>query len=113
MVRYTGRRDHSFWRNLDIICNARSDSVIYDLTSPPTGKRGRPAKHGRRLSLKEDLVLSAEKIGNYYLGVCRVLSNLFGQREILAYVTVTEKNQGSRRLFFSTIFPNQIELFCA
>ena len=101
------------YKNLDIICNARSDSVIYDLTPPPTGKRGRPAKHGRHLSLEEDFVLSAEKIGDYYLGVRRVLSNLFGQREILAYVTATEKAQGPRRLFFSTIFPNQIELFCA
>lgn len=77
----------------DIICNARSDSVICDLTPPPTGKRGRPAKHGRHLSLEEDFVLSAEKIGDYYLGVRRVLSNLFGQREILAYVTATEKNK--------------------
>ena len=101
------------YKNLDIICNARSDSVIYDLTPPPTGKRGRPAKHGRHLSLEEDFVLSAEKIGDYYLGVRRVMSNLFGQREILAYVTATEQNKGSRRLFFSTIFPNQIELFCA
>ena len=101
------------YQNLDIICNARADSVIYDLAPQPTGKRGRPAKHGRRLSLEEDFVLSTEKIGDYYLGVRRILSNLFGQREILAYVTAAEKKQGSRRLFFSTIFPSQIELFCA
>ena len=30
--------------NLDLICNARSDSVIYDLAPQRTGKRGRPAK---------------------------------------------------------------------
>ena len=29
--------------NLDLICNARSDSVIYDLAPQRTGKRGRPA----------------------------------------------------------------------
>ena len=32
--------------NLDVICNARYDSVLYDLAPQPTGKRGRPAKHG-------------------------------------------------------------------
>mgnify|MGYP000570998390 CR=1 FL=1 len=40
--------------NLDLICNARTDSVIYDLAPQPTGRRGRPAKHGERLSIKED-----------------------------------------------------------
>ena len=38
--------------NLDLICNARADSVIYDLAPQPTGRRGRPAKHGERLSIK-------------------------------------------------------------
>ena len=51
--------------NLDLICNARTDSVIYDLAPQPTGRRGRPAKHGERLSIKEDFTLSAEKIGDY------------------------------------------------
>ncbi|NSD59237.1 transposase, partial [Enterocloster clostridioformis] len=55
--------------NLDLICNARTDSVIYDLAPQPTGRRGRPAKHGERLSIKEDFTLSAEKIGDYYMGV--------------------------------------------
>ena len=69
--------------NLDLICNARADSVIYDLAPQPTGRRGRPAKHGERLSIKEDFTLSAEKIGDYYMGVRRVLTNIFGQREVL------------------------------
>lgn len=99
--------------NLDLICNARTDSVIYDLAPQPTGRRGRPAKHGERLSIKEDFTLSAEKIGDYYMGVRRVLTNIFGQREVLAYVTSTEKTGGSRRLFFSTIFPEQMQIFCA
>ncbi|EHG33668.1 hypothetical protein HMPREF9467_00702 [ [[Clostridium] clostridioforme 2_1_49FAA] len=59
------------------------------------------------------LLLSAEKIGDYYMGVRRVLTNIFGQREVLAYVTSTEKTGGSRRLFFSTIFPEQMQIFCA
>ncbi|MCF2705565.1 hypothetical protein I6E91_27005 [Enterocloster clostridioformis] len=47
------------------------------------------------------------------MGVRRVLTNIFGQREVLAYVTSTEKTGGSRRLFFSTIFPEQMQIFCA
>ena len=37
--------------NLGLIGNARSDSVLYDLAPERTGRRGRPAKHGRQLSL--------------------------------------------------------------
>ena len=99
--------------NLDVVCNARCDSVIYDLPPEPTGKRGRPAKHGRRLSVRDDFTLSDEKIGDYYTGVRRVLTNIFGGREVLAYVTSTGKANGSRRLFFSTVFPWQLQVFCA
>lgn len=77
--------------NLDLIGNAMSDSVIYDLAPAPTGKKGRPAKHGKRLSIDEDFALSDEKIGDYYTGVRHVLTNLFGTREVLAYVTSTAK----------------------
>lgn len=95
------------------IGNARPDSVIYDLAPQPTGRRGRPAKHGKRLSVGEDFMLSDEKIGDYYTGVRRVLTNLFGSREVLAYVTAAEKEKGTRRLFFSTVFPEQLQIFCA
>ena len=101
------------YANLDIICNARYDSVIYDLAPQPAGKKGRPAKHGKRLSPDNDFTLSDEKVGEYYIGARRVLTNLFGQREVLAYVTAPEKTQGTRRLFFSTIFPHQLQIFCA
>jgi len=46
------------YATLDIICNARSDSVIYDLPPERAGKRGRPAKHGKKLSIHEDFLLS-------------------------------------------------------
>ena len=101
------------YANLDIICNARYDSVIYDLAPQPSGKKGRPAKHGKRLSPDNDFTLSDEKVGEYYIGARRVLTNLFGQREVLAYVTAPERTQGTRRLFFSTIFPHQLQIFCA
>lgn len=99
--------------NLDIICNARYDSVLYDLAPAPTGRRGRPAKHGKRLSIEDDFALSAEKVGDYFIGVRRVLTNLFGSREVLAYVTATERESGSRRLFFSSVSPAQLSIFCA
>ncbi len=99
--------------NLDLIGNARCDSVLYAPAPQPTGRRGRPAKHGRRLAIEEDFTLSKEKAGGYYTGVRRVLTNIFGTREVLAYVTATQREGGSRRLFFSTIFPEQLQIFCA
>ena len=42
-----------------------------------------------------------------------VLTNIFGSREVLAYVTTAVKGTGVRRLFFSTIFPEQLQIFCA
>ena len=79
----------------------------------PTGKKGRPAKHGRRLSIDSDFTLSTEKVGDYDTGYRRVLTNIFGAREVMAYVTCTGKENGTRRLFFSTIFPAQLQIFCA
>ena len=101
------------YENLDLIGNARSDSVMYDLPPQRTGKRGRPALHGKKLSIHDDFTLSDEKIDGYYTAVRRVLTNIFGRRTVMAYVTSTEKNSGSRRLFFSTIFPEQLQIFCA
>ncbi len=33
--------------------------------------------------------------------------------EIHAYVTAIEKEHGTKRLFFSTIFPEDLQIFCA
>ena len=87
--------------NLDLIGNARIDSVMYDLAPARTGRRGRPAKHGKQLYIETDFTFSDEKITDYYIGVRRVLTKIFGSREVLAYVTATEKEQGTKRLFFS------------
>ena len=101
------------YENLDLIGNARVDSVIYDLAPLPTGKKGRSAKHGRRLSIDRDFTRSSEKVGDYYTGYRRVLTNIFGAREVMTYVTSTGKESGTRRLFFSTISPTQLQMFCA
>lgn len=101
------------YTNLDLIGNARADSVICDFAPAPTGRKGRPVKHGKRLSIETDFILTDEKVGDYYTGMHRVLTYLFGSREVLAYVTASEKSTVSRRLFFSTVFPEQLQIFCA
>lgn len=90
--------------NLDLIGNARIDSVMYDLASAHTGRRGRPAKHGKQLSVETDFTFSGEKIGDYYTGVRRVFTRIFGNQEVLAYVTATEKEHGKKRLFSVRFF---------
>jgi len=101
------------YSNLHIICNARCDSVLYDLPPAPSGRKGRPAKHGKRLSILTDFELSVEKIGDYFLSSRKVLTNIFGDRIVHAYVTASVKTTESRRLFFSTISPEQIRMACA
>ena len=38
---------------------------------------------------------------------------VFGTREVMAYVTSSGKENGTKRLFFSTILPAQLQIFCA
>jgi hypothetical protein len=101
------------YTNLDIVCNARHDSVMYDTAPAPTGCRGRPAKRGGRLDINKDFTMSDEKIGDYHVGSKRVITNIFGSREVMAYVTSPDKTGGSRRVFFSTIFPHELQVYCA
>lgn len=101
------------YENLGLIGNARSDTVMYDLPPMPTGKKGRPAKRGKRLSMESDFPLSKEKVGDYYTSARRVLTNIFGKREVMAYVTSSSGSGGPKRLFFSTLFPEELEVFCA
>lgn len=99
--------------NLDVICNARHDSAIYAMPPARTGKRGRPAKRGRKLSATHDFVLSDKKIGDYYIGSQKVMTRIFGDRPVCAYVTTPDKNSDSRRIFFSSIFPECLQMLCA
>lgn len=93
--------------NLALICNVRSDTVLYDLPPEPTGKRGRPRKRGKRLSL-EQFVLSEPKHGNYKIGTRQVITNLWKNRKVHALVTFPKTGKGSYRLFLSTIDPKEI-----
>ena len=75
------------YENLDIICNARIDTVMYDLPPERTGKRGRPKKFGERLS-PEDFVLDSPKTGDWKIGVRPVLTRLWSGRVVYAVVTL-------------------------
>ena len=95
--------------NLDIICNARIDTAMYDLPPGRTGKRGRPKKYGNRLS-PEDFRLGSPKTGDWKVGVRPVLTRLWKGRVIYAIVTLPKSGNGSRRLFFCTKNPEDIAL---
>ena len=97
------------FEHLIMVCNARHDSALFDLPPAPTGKRGRPAKRGKKLSL-DDFALDYEYDG-FKIGHRRVLTNLLGDKPVHAYVT--ESSSGSRRLFFCTADPAGIHMSCA
>lgn len=97
------------YHNLDIICNARIDTVMYDLPPGRTGKRGRPKKYGGRLS-PEDFCLESPETGDWKIGVRPALTKLWGERVVYAIVTLPKNGNGSRRLFFCTKNPESIVL---
>ncbi len=96
------------FENLALICNARSDTVLYHLPPAPSGKRGRPRKHGNRLSL-EEVSLSEPKTGDWKIGVIPVMTNLWKGKVVYAVVTAPRKGNGTRRLFLCTRNPEEID----
>lgn len=97
------------FENLDMICNARIDTAMYELPPAPTGKRGRPRKYGKRI-YPEDFELSSPKSGGWKIGSCPVLTRLWGERVVYAFVTAPKKGGDSHRLFFCTKKPEEITL---
>ena len=98
------------FENLDIICNVRIDTVMYDISPVPTGKRGRPKKHGDRV-LPEQFSLSCPKTGSWKVGVHTVLTRLWGwERAVYAIVTQPKSGGDSRRLFLCAKNPEDIKL---
>lgn len=86
--------------NADIIGALRSDTVMYDLKPPLTGKKGRPAKHGSRLSVRD---FGYAQEDNYFFGSRKVLTNLI---ETAVWITITTTDTTkftSTRLYMSTI----------
>ena len=88
------------YSNLELVANVRADTVLYDLPQS-TGKRGRPAKKGGKLSIYNDF--SFTEMGKYFIAARTVMTNLF---KIPVYMTVTTANLDNHngyRLFLSTI----------
>ena len=90
----------SSYENLDLIANVRSDTVVYDLPQV-TGKRGRPAKKGKKLSVYDDF--SFAEIGRYFIAARTVMTNLFENPVYMAVTTTNLDNRKGYRLFLSTI----------
>ena len=96
------------FKNLEMICCARSDTVLYDLPGERTGRRGRPRTHGGRLELSA-IVLDKPEGASYYMGCRRVITNLWKGRTVYACVTAADPEKpGSFRLFLCTAAPEGI-----
>jgi len=88
------------YENLDIIANVRVDTVLYDLPQS-TGKRGRPAKKGSKLSIYNDFNFT--EIGRYFIAARTVMTNLFTNPVYMTVTAVNLDNHKGYRLFLSTI----------
>ena len=100
--------------NLNVICNARRDTAMFELPDLAAGHRGRPPKYGRRLKLDEIPVVpenSSYKMDGYLVSHRLVKTRIFGDRAVHAYVTLSKN--GSRRLFFSTVNPMALHMSIA
>ena len=100
--------------NLNVICNARRDTAIFELPALTAGRRGRPPKYGRRLKLDEIPVAPENypyKMDSYLVSHRLVKTHILGDRTVHAYVTLSKS--GSRRLFFSTVDPMALHMSIA
>ena len=93
------------FENLDIICNVRSDTALYELPPERTGKKGRPRIKGERISLNDFALQEVQGTG-MYAGTRTVMTNLFKKHPVSAIVT--KSKSGSRRLFLCTSSPGQL-----
>ena len=89
------------FQNVDIICNVRHDTALFDIPTRQPGKKGRPAKYGKQLDIQKDFMLSEEKYMGYHACCKKVITRLFGDAQVFAFVTAVS-NDGARRLFIST-----------
>lgn len=93
------------FENLEIICNARIDTVLYNLPGERTGKRGRPRIRGERADIRS-VRLEKPEGADYYMGCLEVITNLWKNRHVYAYVTASDPDKNSSfRLFLCTVPP--------
>jgi hypothetical protein len=97
------------YENLELIANVRADTAVYDLPQC-TGKRGRPAKKGRKLNIYDDFDFS--EFGKYFTAVRTVMTNLFKNSVYMTVTTFDLDNRKGYRLFLSTVTPDKfIDMF--
>lgn len=97
---------HDF-KNLELVCNARTDTALYELPPAKTGKKGRPRKRGNRIRL-EEIPLRELECGSWLIGVVPVITNLWKEKVVYALVTAPKNGKGGRRLFLCTVDPRNI-----
>ena len=91
-------REH---KNVAGIFNVRVNTAIYALPSNQEGKRGRPAKKGKKLDIKEIPLVDVPGT-NYRVGYCEVITNLFGTDMVVRVMVTETKKTKTRRLFICT-----------
>ena len=99
------------FENLEMVCNARVDTALYGLAPAKTGKKGRPRKRGSRIQM-DDIVLCEPKTGDWLIGIMPVITNLWKDKVVYAFVTAPKNGKGSRRLFLCTADPRTISFDC-
>lgn len=104
----------SSWKNLELIAAVRSDTAIYALPGLPTGKRGRPRLRGEKMNIN-DFSLTPCGIRGLTAGTAQVRTRIFDTaRTLTAAVTGPADGKGSRRLYLSTLTPEELhDLFGA
>ena len=94
--------------NLELIAAVRSDTALFELPPAPTGKKGRPRKHGDKIDKAN---LSYEQSGDYHVATKEVMTRLF-DKSVYATVTTTNPEElTSVRLYISTVRPQEIKIF--
>ena len=88
-------------KNVAGIFNVRKDTALYDLPEK-TGKRGRPDKYGKKISIDDDFEFIDVPETDFRIGYRKVVTHLFGG-DIVCMAVVTEaRDSGSKRLFLCT-----------
>ena len=93
------------YENLNLICNVRSDTALYELPPEHNGKKGRPQIRGNKISLQDFSFQQIEDTG-YSAGKKTVMTNLFGKHPVFAIVT--KSTNGTMRLLLCTAPPETL-----
>lgn len=81
------------------------DTALYDLPASRTGKKGRPRLRGKRLESR-NIQLTKPEASRYYLGSCKVMTNLWKNQPVYLCMTAFAPEKESRyRLFICMVDP--------